>query len=178
MSSSHHQQGTKNAEISSEGYKKTLGRRHVQMIAIGGAIGVGLFMGSGGRLASTGPALIFSYALAGGIAYLLMRALGELIMYRQTSGSFVSYAGELFGPKGAFVSGWMYVLNWVMTGIAELVAIGLYFQYFFPRFRWKFRPYARWQCWWQSTCSAPKPSQNSNFGRPLSRSPQSCCSSP
>lgn len=133
MSSSQHQQGTKNAEISSEGYKKTLGRRHVQMIAIGGAIGVGLFMGSGGRLASTGPALIFSYALAGAIAYLLMRALGELIMYRQTSGSFVSYAGELFGPKGAFISGWMYVLNWVMTGIAELVAIGLYFQYFFPQ---------------------------------------------
>ena len=54
------------------------------MIAMGGAIGVGLFMGAGGRLASTGPALIFSYALAGIIAYLLMRALGELIMYRQS----------------------------------------------------------------------------------------------
>lgn len=102
------------------------------MIAMGGAIGVGLFMGAGGRLASTGPALIFSYALAGIIAYLLMRALGELIMYRQSSGSFVSYAGELFGSKGAYVSGWMYVLNWVMTGIAELIAIGLYFTYFFP----------------------------------------------
>ena len=102
------------------------------MIAMGGAIGVGLFMGAGGRLASTGPALIFSYALAGIIAYLLMRALGELIMYRQSSGSFVSYAGELFGSKGAYVAGWMYVLNWVMTGIAELIAIGLYFTYFFP----------------------------------------------
>ncbi len=123
---------TQEAEISAEGYKKTLTRRHVQMIAMGGAIGVGLFMGAGGRLASTGPALIFSYALAGVIAYFLMRALGELIMYRQTSGSFVSYAGELFGAKGAFLSGWMYVLNWVMTGIAELIAIGLYFTYFFP----------------------------------------------
>ena len=119
-------------EISAEGYKKSLSRRHVQMIAIGGAIGVGLFMGSGGRLASTGPALVLSYLVAGALAYLLMRALGELIMYRQTSGSFVSYAAELFGPKGAFVSGWMYVLNWIMTGIAELIAIGLYFQYFFP----------------------------------------------
>jgi L-asparagine permease len=79
--------------ITGEGYQRTLSRRHVTMIAMGGAIGVGLFMGAGGRLASTGPALIFSYAIAGAIAYLLMRALGELVMYRQTSGSFVSYAG-------------------------------------------------------------------------------------
>src|ERR671920_432318 len=120
------------SSLSAEGYSKTLGRRHVTMIAMGGAIGVGLFMGAGGRLASTGPALIFSYAIAGVIAYLLMRALGELIMYRQTSGSFVSYAGEMFGKKGAFLSGWMYFINWGMTGIAELIAIGLYFQFFFP----------------------------------------------
>ena len=118
--------------ITEEGYQRTLSRRHVTMIAMGGAIGVGLFMGAGGRLASTGPALVFSYAIAGVIAYLLMRALGELVMYRQTSGSFVSYAGELFGKKGAFLSGWMYFINWAMTGIAELIAIGLYFQYFFP----------------------------------------------
>ena len=118
--------------ITEEGYQRTLSRRHVTMIAMGGAIGVGLFMGAGGRLASTGPALIFSYAIAGVIAYLLMRALGELIMYRQTSGSFVSYAGELFGKKGAFLSGWMYFINWAMTGVAELIAIGLYFQFFFP----------------------------------------------
>ena len=118
--------------LSAEGYQKTLSRRHVTMIAMGGAIGVGLFMGAGGRLASTGPALIFSYAIAGVIAYLLMRALGELIMYRQTSGSFVSYAGEMFGKKGAYLSGWMYFINWAMTGIAELIAIGLYFQFFFP----------------------------------------------
>ncbi|MDO5744741.1 MAG: amino acid permease [Micrococcaceae bacterium] len=127
-----HGPSTREAGLSAEGYKKTLTRRHVQMIAMGGAIGVGLFMGAGGRLASTGPALIFSYALAGVIAYFLMRALGELIMYRQSSGSFVSYAGELFGSKGAFLTGWMYVLNWTMTGIAELIAIGLYFTYFFP----------------------------------------------
>src|SRR6478609_8626609 len=110
----------------------TATRTQVTIIAMGGAIGVGLFMGAGGRLASTGPALIFSYAIAGVIAYLLMRALGELIMYRQTSGSLVSYAGEMFGKKGAYMSGWMYFINWGMTGIAELIAIGLYFQFFFP----------------------------------------------
>src|ERR1044072_5531214 len=60
------------------GYKQSLGRRHVQMIAIGGAIGTGLFLGSASRLHSTGPALLLSYAFVGGIAYFLMRALGEL----------------------------------------------------------------------------------------------------
>jgi len=64
------------------GYKQTLARRHVQMIAIGGAIGTGLFLGSASRLHSTGPALLFSYAFVGVIAYLLMRALGELVLHR------------------------------------------------------------------------------------------------
>ena len=65
------------------GYKQTLDRRQVQMIAIGGAIGTGLFLGSASRLHSTGPALLFSYAFVGVIAYFLMRALGELVLYRQ-----------------------------------------------------------------------------------------------
>ena len=64
------------------GYKQTLGRRHVQMIAIGGAIGTGLFLGSASRLHSTGPALVLSYAFVGVIAYFLMRALGELVLHR------------------------------------------------------------------------------------------------
>lgn len=70
-------------ELSEEGYAKTLTHRQVTMIAIGGAIGVGLFMGAGGRLASVGPALIGSYALGGVLAFFLMRAIGELIMYRR-----------------------------------------------------------------------------------------------
>lgn len=106
------------------------------MISIGGAIGVGLFMGAGGRLVTVGPALIFSYAIGGLLAFLLMRAIGELIMYRRSSGSFVSYAGEFFGAKGAYVSGWAYVLNWGMTGIAELIAIGLYVSNLLPSVPW------------------------------------------
>jgi L-asparagine permease len=114
------------------GYKQTLGRRHVQMIAIGGAIGTGLFLGSASRLHSTGPALLFSYAFVGAIAFLLMRALGELVLHRPTSGAFVSYMREFYGEKWAFVTGWMYWLNWALTGIAELSAVGLYVQYWFP----------------------------------------------
>jgi L-asparagine permease len=114
------------------GYKHSLGRRHVQMIAIGGAIGTGLFLGSASRLHSTGPALLFSYAFVGVIAYFLMRALGELVLHRATSGAFVSYMREFFGERAAFITGWMYWLNWALTGIAELSAVGLYVRYWFP----------------------------------------------
>ena len=120
--------GEPEIEISDEGYAKTLSHRHVTMIAIGGAIGVGLFMGTGSRLVSTGPALIGSYLIAGVLAFFLMRAIGELIMYRRTSGSFVSYAGEFYGAKGAYLAGWAYLINWGLTGVAELIAIGLYIQ--------------------------------------------------
>ena len=109
-----------------EGYKQTLGRRHVQMIAIGGAIGTGLFLGSASRLHSTGPALLFSYAFVGVIAFFLMRALGELVLYRQSSGAFVSYAREFFGEAAAFAAGWLYWVFWALTGVAELSAVALY----------------------------------------------------
>lgn len=69
------------------GYHKALKPRQIQMIAIGGAIGTGLFLGAGGRLAAAGPALIFVYALCGFFAFLVLRALGELIMHRPSSGS-------------------------------------------------------------------------------------------
>jgi L-asparagine permease len=114
------------------GYKQTLNSRHVQMIAIGGAIGTGLFLGSASRLHNTGPALVISYAVVGVIAYFLMRALGELVLHRATSGAFVSYMREFFGEKWAFVTGWVYWGNWALTGIAELSAVGLYVQYWFP----------------------------------------------
>jgi L-asparagine permease len=114
------------------GYKQTLGRRHVQMIAIGGAIGTGLFLGSASRLNANGPALLLSYAFAGTIAYFLMRALGELVLHRPSSGAFVSYMREFFGEKAAYVTGWMYWLNWALTGIAELSAVSVYIAKWLP----------------------------------------------
>jgi L-asparagine permease len=130
MSGASHHASSLNAE--QVGYKQSLGRRHVQMIAIGGAIGTGLFLGSASRLNSTGPALLVSYAFVGVIAYFLMRALGELVLHRATSGAFVSYMREFYGEKWAFVTGWMYWLNWALTGIAELSAVGLYVQHWWP----------------------------------------------
>ena len=83
-----------------EGYHKGLKPRQLQMIAIGGAIGTGLFLGAGGRLHNAGPGLFLSYAFCGIFVFLILRALGELVLHRPSSGSFVSYAREFLGEMG------------------------------------------------------------------------------
>jgi len=118
------------------GLHKGLRGRQIQMIAVGGAIGTGLFMGAGGRLAGAGPALMLSYAVCGFFAFLILRALGELVLHRPSSGSFVSYAREFFGEKAAFVSGWLYWLNWAMTAIVDITAIALYMHFFAKYVPW------------------------------------------
>jgi L-asparagine permease len=112
-----------------EGYHKGLKPRQLQMIAIGGAIGTGLFLGAGGRLHNAGPGLFLSYAFCGIFVFLILRALGELVLHRPSSGSFVSYAREFLGEKAAFVAGWMYWLNWAFTAIVDCTAIATYFHY-------------------------------------------------
>ena len=112
-----------------EGYHKGLKPRQLQMIAIGGAIGTGLFLGAGGRLHSAGPGLFLVYGVCGIFVFLILRALGELVLHRPSSGSFVSYAREFFGEKAAYVVGWMYFLNWAMTSIVDTTAIATYFHY-------------------------------------------------
>ncbi|GHF60936.1 L-asparagine permease [Amycolatopsis bartoniae] len=104
----------------------------MQMIAIGGAIGTGLFLGAGSRLHSSGPALAVVYAVAGVFAFFVVRAMGELVMHRPTSGSFVSYSREFLGEKAAFFAGWMYFLNWATSGIADVTAVAKYTQFFWP----------------------------------------------
>lgn len=111
------------------GYSKALSKRQLEMIAIGGAIGTGLFLGAGGRLASAGPILVVLYAIAGFFAFLVVRALAELVMHRPSSGSFVSYAREFIGEKGAYVAGWMYFLVWATGGIADVTAVAIYARY-------------------------------------------------
>ncbi|MEU6575890.1 amino acid permease [Streptomyces sp. NPDC046805] len=115
-----------------EGYERGLGSRQVQMIAIGGAIGVGLFLGAGANIAKAGPSLILMYALAGGIIFFIMRALGELLLYRPVSGSFAEYSREFLGPLFGYFTGWTYWLMWVVTGMAELTAAAIYVDYWFP----------------------------------------------
>ncbi|EDI5486366.1 amino acid permease, partial [Salmonella enterica subsp. enterica serovar Enteritidis] len=112
-----------------EGYHKAMGNRQVQMIAIGGAIGTGLFLGAGARLQMAGPALALVYLICGIFSFFILRALGELVLHRPSSGSFVSYAREFLGEKAAYVAGWMYFINWAMTGIVDITAVALYMHY-------------------------------------------------
>jgi L-asparagine permease len=111
------------------GYHKTLKPRQIQMIAIGGAIGTGLFMGAGGRLESAGPSLVLVYAVCGLFAFLILRALGELVLHRPSSGSFVSYAREFYGEKMAYAAGWLYFLNWAFVSIVDVTAAALYVKF-------------------------------------------------
>lgn len=124
------------------GYHKGLKTRHINMVAIGGAIGTGLFMGAGGRLAAIGPSLILAYAICGFFAFLILRALGELVLHRPSSGSFVSYAREFYGEKLAFASGWLYFLNWSVTSIVDVTAIALYVKF--------------WSQYWEPLQSVPQ----------------------
>lgn len=112
-----------------EGYHKSLKPRQIQMIAIGGAIGTGLFMGAGSRLREAGPGLFLVYAFCGVFVFFILRALGELVLHRPSSGSFVSYAREFFGEKTAFVTGWLYFFNWAATAIVDVTAVALYVHY-------------------------------------------------
>ena len=114
------------------GYHKGLKSRQVQMIAMGGAIGTGLFLGASGRLVTAGPSLAIVYAVAGVFAFFVVRAMGELVMHRPSSGSFVSYSREFLGEKSAFFVGWMYFLNWACGGVADVTAAAKYVQFFWP----------------------------------------------
>ncbi|MEU0502358.1 amino acid permease [Nocardia sp. NPDC005998] len=111
------------------GYRRALRARQVQMIAIGGVIGTGLFLGAGGRLAGAGPGLFLVYAVCGIFVFFILRALGELVLHRPSSGSFVSYAREFYGEKLAFAVGWTYFFHWCMTGIVDITAIAAYVRY-------------------------------------------------
>ena len=115
-----------------EGYRRGLGSRQIQMIAIGGAIGTGLFLGAGKTIHRAGPSIILAYAVAGVVIYFIMRALGELLMYRPVSGAFSEYAREFLGPFFGFATGWTYWLFWVVTGMTEVTAAATYVHYWWP----------------------------------------------
>ncbi|WP_427132153.1 amino acid permease [Pseudarthrobacter sp. S9] len=119
-------------EAGDDGYRKTMSNFQIQMISLGGAIGTGLFLGLGSRLQAAGPALLIAYAVTGVVAYLLMRAIGELVMHRPTTGSFVSYAREFFGHRLAHTTGWVMVTLGGLLGVVEVTAVAIYVQYWWP----------------------------------------------
>ena len=118
------------------GLQKGMGNRQLQMIAIGSAIGTGLLLGTGSRLQDAGPFLAVLYLICGFFGYIILRSLGELIVYRPSSGSFVSYAREFYGEKTAFVTGWLYWGNWAMTLVADGTAVAIYIKWFSQYTSW------------------------------------------
>lgn len=125
-------QTTEPGQPPSEHLARNLKSRHIQLIALGGTIGVGLFLGSAGAIHKAGPGLLLSYAIGGVAIFFIMRALGELLTYRPVAGSFASYAEEFVGPFAGFVTGWSYWFMWVVTAMAELTAIGIYVHFWLP----------------------------------------------
>src|SRR6201988_694181 len=111
---------------------RNLRNRHIQLIAIGGTIGVGLFLGSARAIHNAGPGLLLSYATGGLVIFFIMRALGELLTYRPVAGSFATYADEFCGPFAGFVTGWSYWFMWIVTAMAELPEIRIYVRHRFP----------------------------------------------
>ncbi|WP_075181137.1 D-serine/D-alanine/glycine transporter [Pantoea sp. 1.19] len=117
-----------------ETLRRSLHNRHIQLIAIGGAIGTGLFMGSGKTISLAGPSIIFVYMIIGFMLFFVMRAMGELLLSNLEYKSFSDFAADLLGPWAGYFTGWTYWFCWVVTGIADVVAISAYFQLWFPDF--------------------------------------------
>ncbi len=112
--------------------QRGLQNRHIQLIALGGAIGTGLFLGIGPAIQMAGPAVLLGYGVAGIIAFLIMRQLGEMVVEEPVSGSFAHFAWKYWGPFAGFLSGWNYWVMFVLVGMAELTAAGIYMQYWLP----------------------------------------------
>ncbi len=112
--------------------QRSLSNRHLQLIAIGGNIGTGLFMGSGKSISLTGPSILLAYAIIGTVLFFVMRAMGELLMSNLEYKSFVDFASDLIGPWAGFFCGWTYWLCWTITVIAEIIAVSAYTQFWLP----------------------------------------------
>lgn len=112
--------------------KRGLSNRHIQLIALGGAIGTGLFLGVGPAAVLAGPSVILGYAFAGIIAFFIMRQLGEMVVDEPVSGSFSYFAYKYWGPFPGYASGWNYWILYILVSMSELTAIGIYVQYWWP----------------------------------------------
>ncbi len=111
---------------------RNLSNRHLQLIAIGGAIGTGLFMGSGKTISLAGPSILLVYAIIGFMLFFVMRALGEILLSNLDYRSFADFAGDYLGPWAQFFTGWTYWLCWIVTGVADVVAVSGYVSFWFP----------------------------------------------
>lgn len=112
--------------------KRGLKNRQIQLMAIGGAIGTGLFMGSGQAINTAGPSIVLIYAVTGLILFFVMRAMGEILLSNLEYRSFLDFTNILLGPWMGFLIGWTYWLCWIVTGTADIIAICKYSAFWWP----------------------------------------------
>lgn len=117
---------------SQQNLHRGLEERHINLMALGAAIGVGLFLGSAKAIQMAGPAIMISYALGGFAIFLIMRALGEMAIHDPVAGSFSRYAQNYLGPLAGYLTGWNYWFLWIVTCMAEITAVGVYMGVWFP----------------------------------------------
>ncbi len=116
-----------------------LNARHIRFMALGSAIGTGLFYGSSSAIQKAGPAVLLAYLIAGAAVFMVMRALGELAVRHPVSGSFGQYASRYLGPLAGFITGWTYVFEMAIVAIADVTAFSIYMGFWFhdvPRWIW------------------------------------------
>ena len=112
--------------------KRRLKNGHIKLMAMGGAIGTGLFLGSAQIIQSAGPSIILGYLIGGLIAFLIMRQLGEMIVHEPVTGSFSYFAFKYWGKFPGFLTGWNYWILYILVAMTELTAIGKYINYWWP----------------------------------------------
>ena len=117
---------------SGKNLERNLKPRHVEMIALGGTIGVGLFMGSASTIQTAGPAVLLCYALSGVVMFLIMRIMGEMLYLEPVPGSFAAYGYRYISPYIGYITAWCYWFMWISVGLAEVTAVGIYMSYWFP----------------------------------------------
>lgn len=115
-----------------DGTRRSLSNRNVQMIAIGGTIGTGLFLGSGTTISKTGPSILLVYLVLGIFFFLMMRAIGEMLYSDPSQHTFVSFITRYLGPTVGHFTGWTYWLGLSFCAMAEITAISTYVQFWFP----------------------------------------------
>jgi histidine transporter len=111
--------------------------RHIRFMALGSAIGTGLFYGSASAIQKAGPSVLFAYMIGGAAVFMVMRALGEMAVRHPVSGSFGQYASRYLGPLAGFITGWTYVFEMAIVAIADVTAFSIYMGFWFPQVdRW------------------------------------------
>ncbi|WP_350613971.1 amino acid permease [Pseudomonas sp. HY7a-MNA-CIBAN-0227] len=119
------------------GLKRGLSARHIRFMALGSAIGTGLFYGSASAIQMAGPAVLLAYLIGGAAVFMVMRALGEMAVHNPVSGSFGQYASTYLGPMAGFVLGWTYAFEMIIVCLADVTAFGIYMGFWFPEVaRW------------------------------------------